>query len=268
MISFNSLKIFITLNSLLCTSGYIEYLIDNSLDFFITFNTILLKNYFFISLIDYNLKSKKVLESNKRTKPIESFYKEFDMFVVSSTFTETCTSLIVKSYILENKTDIFYDLIYFIPISFCYEIVFDFFHYITHFISHSRYIYPYTHKLHHKHKYPTSILTFYHHPLDLIITNMIPNLLTIYIGFSNISLFQYKLLTVYKTFIEISGHSGKEYNGSSFTQFFWLPKFFNIHLKTEDHDLHHSANNCNYAKRFTIYDKIFGTYKKIEKVKI
>ena len=227
MISFNSLKIFITLNSLLCTSGYIEYLIDNSLDFFITFNTILLKNYFFISLIDYNLKSKKVLESNKRTKPIESFYKEFDMFVVSSTFTETCTSLIVKSY-----------------------------------------IYPYTHKLHHKHKYPTSILTFYHHPLDLIITNMIPNLLTIYIGFSNISLFQYKLLTVYKTFIEISGHSGKEYNGSSFTQFFWLPKFFNIHLKTEDHDLHHSANNCNYAKRFTIYDKIFGTYKKIEKVKI
>ena len=247
MISFNSLKIFITLNSLLCTSCYIEYLIDNSLDFFITFNTILLKNYFFISLIDYNLKSKKVLESNKRTKPIESFYKEFDMFVVSSTFTETCTSLIVKSYILENKTDIFYDLIYFIPISFCYEIVFDFFHYITHFISHSRYIY---------------------HPLDLIITNMIPNLLTIYIGFSNISLFQYKLLTVYKTFIEISGHSGKEYNGSSFTQFFWLPKFFNIHLKTEDHDLHHSANNCNYAKRFTIYDKIFGTYKKIEKVKI
>ena len=266
MISINSLKIFITLNSLLCISTYMEYLIDNSLYFIITFNTILLKNYFFIGINDYNLENKMYIQANKRTKPIESFYKEFDMFVLSSAFIETFTSLIVKSYIIENKTDIFNDLIYFIPISFYYEIIFDFFHYITHYISHSKYIYPYTHKLHHKHKYPIPILTFYHHPLDLIITNMIPNLITIYLCFSNISLFQYKLISTYKTFIEISGHSGKQYNGSSFIQFFWLPKFFNIHLKTEDHDLHHSANNCNYGKRFTLYDKIFGTYKKLKKV--
>jgi len=216
-------------------------------------------------MVDYSLKNKEFIDSNKRSKPVESYYKEFDVYVISSTFIETITSLIVKNFIIENETNIFYDLVYFIPVSLLYEIIFDFFHYVTHFISHNKYIYPYTHKLHHKYKYPTSILTFYHHPLDLIITNTIPTLLTLYIGFRNISLFQYKLISMYKTFIEISGHTGKYCNSSSFTQFFWLPRFFNIHLTTEDHDLHHSANNCNYGKRFKLWDKIFGTYKNVKK---
>lgn len=64
-------------------------------------------------------------------------------------------------------------------------------------------------------------------------------------------------------FIEISGHIGKRMHPtSSFSQFIWLPKFFNIELYTEDHDLHHSHNNCNYSKRFSLWDKVFGTHKK------
>lgn len=42
----------------------------------------------------------------------------------------------------------------------------------------------------------------------------------------------------------------------------WLPRLFNFQLKVEeDHDLH-----CNYSKRFTLWDKVFGTF--VEKKEI
>jgi sterol desaturase/sphingolipid hydroxylase (fatty acid hydroxylase superfamily) len=70
------------------------------------------------------------------------------------------------------------------------------------------------------------------------------------------------MIIVYKNFIEISGHSGKKlYPTSCFSQFKWLPQWLNIELYTEDHDLHHSLNNCNYGKRFSLWDKLFNTYK-------
>ena len=73
---------------------------------------------------------------------------------------------------------------------------------------------------------------------------------------------QFNLIITYKLFIEISGHIGKKiYPTSCFSQFMWLPKLLEIELYTEDHDLHHSMNNCNYSKRFSFWDKLFGTYK-------
>ena len=146
-------------------------------------------------------------------------------------------------------------------ISFIFEIIFDFFHYWTHRISHNnKYLYIYSHKSHHKFRHPISILTFYHNPLDLIITNSIPQYLTLLL-FPYLSFFQFNIILTYKTFIEISGHSGKKlYPSGSFTQFIWLPKLLNISLYTEDHDLHHDKSNYNYAKRFSLWDKVFGTY--------
>jgi sterol desaturase/sphingolipid hydroxylase (fatty acid hydroxylase superfamily) len=77
-----------------------------------------------------------------------------------------------------------------------------------------------------------------------------------------ISLIMLNIILVYKTFIELSGHTGKKlYPSGSFAQFIWLPKMFGIQLYTEDHNLHHSKGNCNYAKRFSLWDRIFGTYK-------
>jgi sterol desaturase/sphingolipid hydroxylase (fatty acid hydroxylase superfamily) len=67
---------------------------------------------------------------------------------------------------------------------------------------------------------------------------------------------------VYKIFIEISGHCGKNINSCSFPQFVWLPKLFKIEMYAEDHDAHHRFNNCNYSKRFILWDKLFLTYKK------
>ena len=154
------------------------------------------------------------------------------------------------------------DILFFIPKSFVFELIFDFFHYSTHRILHEySFLYIHIHKKHHKYSYPMPILTFYHNPLDLIITNSIPQILTLVI-FPYISPFQFSVILTYKSFIEISGHSSKKlYPSGSFSQFIWLPRLLDISLYTEDHTLHHAINNCNYSKRFSIWDKIFHTYK-------
>lgn len=69
------------------------------------------------------------------------------------------------------------------------------------------------------------------------------------------------LMLVYKTFIEVSGHTGKQVKSSSFPLCIWLPRIFGIELYTEQHHLHHLNSNCNYSKRFSLWDKMFGTYR-------
>ena len=97
-------------------------------------------------------------------------------------------------------------------------------------------------------------------PFDLILSNSLPQYLSLVI-YPDISLFLYNIILVYKTFIEISGHCGKKlFPIGSFTQFVWLPTFFDITLYSEDHDLHHSKNKYNFSKRFSFWDKLFGTY--------
>jgi sterol desaturase/sphingolipid hydroxylase (fatty acid hydroxylase superfamily) len=55
-------------------------------------------------------------------------------------------------------------------------------------------IYSYVHKIHHKYNNIIPIITFYQHPIDILLTNSIPMFLSLYILPHNISLFQLKLL--------------------------------------------------------------------------
>jgi hypothetical protein len=74
----------------------------------------------------------------------------------------------------------------------------------------------------------------------------------------------FNFIIIYKTFIEICGHIGKKlYPIPSFSQFIWIPKLFNIQLYAEDHDLHHTLNNCNYSKKIHIMGQIINKYKYI-----
>ena len=114
--------------------------------------------------------------------------------------------------------------------------------------------------------HPVSIITYYQDPVDLIITNSLPTILSLYF-LSPIfipSYFQWNILILYKNFIEISGHVGKKMHPTCcFSQFFWLTKWLHIELYSEDHELYHSLNNCNYAKRFSLWDKLGNTDKSI-----
>lgn len=149
----------------------------------------------------------------------------------------------------------------FILLSFWFELVFDMGHYWSHRALHHPWIYASFHKKHHKFAHPTNIITFYQDPMDIILTNTIPMTLALSV-IPSIDLFQFHLLLIYKNYGEICGHLGKRtYPTSSFCQFIWLPRYWNMELYTEDHDLHHSLGCVNFSKRFSIWDKVFGTFR-------
>ena len=229
------------------------------------------RNYLLIHFIEYGTKNIAKITDDPSKLPIESYKYEFHKNVMTSTLVETGTHMFINANILTITSmnfsggEIYPDLLYFIPVTFLFEILFDFFHYLTHRALHHSSVYKYIHKKHHKFAHPTAITTFYQDPLDLIITNSAPLIVSLlifpYLTNTSISYVQYNLIIVYKEFIEISGHSGKKCTTSSFPQFIWLPKMLHIELYTEEHDIHHSSNNCNYSKRFSIWDKVFKTYR-------
>ena len=173
------------------------------------------------------------------------------LYFCSSNLLQSITELFIEHYLVRVKT-----INYFIVRLFAFEICLDFFHYTAHRISHTFYRF---HKVHHHYPHPELINTYYHHPMDLIILDCIPTLLSFWIvPFNSPS-----LVLIYKSFIEISGHSGKYSAPSScFPICVWLPRLLGIELYTEDHDLHHSENIINFSKRFSLWDRVFGTFKR------
>lgn len=261
MISLNSIKNFVIVNTTLFVISSIDYLFSsNRLAFPIT----LIRNYFFLNILDYITKDKPYIKEKERKFILEKYRTEFNIYLCSSTIIETITNLFLeKQFVVNDDNNM--DLLYFIPISFMFEIIFDFFHYWSHRMMHqNKTLYQIIHKDHHRFNYPIPITTFFQHPIDLLISNSTPSFISFFIitrlfGFG-ITKFLFKLIMTYKIYIEIAGHCGKEMKTPSFPQFIWIPKLLHIELYTVNHDLHHSSNNCNYSKRFSIWDKAFGTY--------
>lgn len=154
----------------------------------------------------------------------------------------------------------------FIVNSFCLEVIFDFFHYWSHRLLHEKpALYRSLHSLHHHNANPTVYHTFNDTIVGTLFTNTIPHLLalTIFMALFGrpILHLEHSLLLVYKTFVEVSGHSGKELGkASSFPQFKWLPVWLGIELYTFDHHSHHRNAKRNFSKRFVLWDKVFDTY--------
>jgi sterol desaturase/sphingolipid hydroxylase (fatty acid hydroxylase superfamily) len=218
------------------------------------------RNFLAIYTINESIKHKTPIRENNTL--IQKYPNEFNMNVLTSTSVEAVTYYYITTKFADSFIDFdVFNLWYFIILSFYFEVVFDFFHYWLHRLLHeNRFLYRHIHKKHHTYSHPIAILTYYQEPVDLLLSNSIPTALTLMLS-PSMSLFEFNVILVCKTYVEISGHAGRHlYPSHSFCQFVWLPRIFGIQLYTEDHDKHHSINNCNYGKRFSLWDRAFGTY--------
>lgn len=186
-----------------------------------------------------------------RVQDISSYYIVY--------FLLTCGLKGYTHYIWSPTSLSDFSLLRFLVASFIFEVIFDLCHYWCHRLSHM-YMYRF-HKIHHIDVYTHSLSTYVMHPIDFICVYVIPFSVAYNILKDYIDPFTYSLITIYLTYQEIAGHLGKEMRPtSSFAQCIWLPRLLGIELYTEDHDLHHRKLHCNYGKRLSLWDKVFGTY--------
>ena len=146
--------------------------------------------------------------------------------------------------------------------SFAFEAIFDFVHYWLHRSAHAHpLLYRWVHKTHHSFGVCAEA-SFCMSPPDVALSYCDPFYVAYCYGGFGFSPFELQLLSTYLTYQEIGGHLNKHMRPtSSFAQCVWLPRWLGIELYTEDHDKHHSLNNCNFSKRFSLWDKLFGTFK-------
>lgn len=225
-----------------------------------------LKNIIVLAVVYYYIQSKPAVSRNHKT--------EVSLPLCAHFMLTTCQEAVVYTLLsrqtvvcLDNLCIAFGVFMYFI-MSLIYELSFDLLHYLTHRALHHPMVYRFCHKVHHHFHSPSVLTAFYHHPLDIVITNLAPIATTVLV----FSLYepdhrriQLALLFTYKTFTEVSGHSGKALAPAScFPQCIWLPRWLGIELYAEDHQRHHEKGQCNFSKRFSFWDKVFGTFEYVQ----
>ena len=269
-ISKKSILTFFNVNTILVSISFIKYIIfKNTLKFqqinifLIMYLTYIVRNYllFFLLTITSQRKQFVSIENNEN----KSNYKiENHLYLYSNTFFDVIiTFIFYKNIVEKDQLNILKSLLYFIPKSLLFEIILDLFHYWSHRFFHlNKYLYKNIHKTHHKYKNPVLINAFCFNYLDILFTVTIPIIIILKIIPFNISLFEYIMISVYKQYTELAGHSGKRFSPAScFPQCIWIPRLLKIELYAEDHDIHHKLSIYNFSKRFSLWDKIFGTYK-------
>lgn len=267
-ISKKSLLTFCVVNGSLISFSLINYVCIfyiNDLAFFnklwTTYCVYLSRKYLMMTYLSYVTRYKRFI-SPANSNSLANYQPMSHLYVLSATFVDAMTSLLLYDRFIYNERTISRSLLYFIPVSLPFEIILDFFHYWMHRIAHlNKILYIYIHKTHHRHVNPVFINAFYFSPVDSVWSLTIPMVLTVSMSPYRLSLFDYVMLSVYREYTELAGHSGKMLApGSSFPQCIWIPRLLKIQLYAEDHNLHHKVGNCNFAKRFSLWDKLFGTY--------
>eukprot|EP01084_Bolivina_argentea_P092982 167246_1 len=156
--------------------------------------------------------------------------------------------------------------ILFVAKFFCWEVWFDFGHYWGHRMAHIyKSLYEFGHIVHHESLSTDAFdglnITFD----DALLTNFVPHMLSLFIttqifGFKSFSTLEYHIMGSYKTFVEVTGHVGADFRGRSFPLFPPLPYYLGIDIGTSAyHSVHHLYNMYNFSKRFTLWDRVFGT---------
>jgi sterol desaturase/sphingolipid hydroxylase (fatty acid hydroxylase superfamily) len=217
---------------------------------------LLARNYLLIGLVEFGSRHKP-----KLGEPCGSLVALHGSVIQTTALEAVTLACIVRSLAFAVESPMWSQMLWFFPLSFWFEVVFDFFHYWGHRALHTnRWLYRHVHKKHHTFEHLCTLVTYYQDPFDLLLTNSAPLLIALWLS-PAMTWLQFHVILCFKEYIEISGHCGRcVYPASSFSQFVWLPRALGIQLYSEDHQLHHTARTKNYGKRFALWDKVFGTY--------
>jgi hypothetical protein len=261
---YKSIQIFALINIPLVSLASLEYHLFYSVTYpyLFLYISMLLKNIVMASIIDWLNRDHSYIVARQEMSNIN---KEGGKNLLSVSLIDLLSLYIALEYSTVRTDTGVADYLLFIPRSFCFEISFDFFHYCFHKVCHTvPYLYKHIHSHHHASPAITVYTTFEQHPLDLVLTNMLPILFTAALMTPNHH-FMF-LFFWYKSFLEISGHLGKENKGLSFPQCIWIPKTLGISLKSKDHNYHHMrplkilANDFLFGIRCLEHLKNKGSY--------
>ena len=142
-----------------------------------------------------------------------------------------------------------------------FELIFDGLFYIAHRAVHSHpLVYRLVHKLHHKHTHELWLLSSLQMtPADVLITHTLPVLGALWAVPIRPGL-ELAVAKTYLLFQELYGHAGVEHKGRNFGPAPFLAAYFDVELRAVDHQRHHIQASCNFSKRFSLFDRLFGTW--------
>jgi methylsterol monooxygenase/4-alpha-methyl-delta7-sterol-4alpha-methyl oxidase len=130
----------------------------------------------------------------------------------------------------------------------------DFSFYWIHRLLHWKRIYPHVHKIHHEYNVTVSIAAEYAHPLEFLLSNLIPSTLGVKILGGHVHFATHIMWLVMRMMETVDGHSGYEFS--------WSPyRLLPLSGSSIYHNFHHSNNTGNYGSFFTYWDTICGTNK-------
>lgn len=184
-------------------------------------------------------KSKNILTFNK-------LWNTFKLVICNQLLLPIISYLLYPFFKINNQFS-FFELLYFIPFMIIEELVF----YYTHLLLHFPLFYKYIHKIHHTWIYPISLSCIYAHPIEFIISNIFPTILSLLLfSYLNIyiSLYFYWMWISIGFINTIYAHSGY----SCRTYYEW-------------HFYHHISFNYNYGVSMFM-DKLMNTYKNIKRL--
>ena len=243
MLSLKSAYHYAFTNGTIVTFAYLHYSAQSYLLLYLIF-----RNFALVYLIDYMTMGRVLYMSPSGL---------YERHTIQSAGVEYLVLSMLPTLYPSNS----FNLITFIPLSFVFEIIYDFFFYWGHLMSH---VYGVSwHKKHHEHVQLMPFVAFHHDPSDELL-KLIPFLLAqrlIHMVYP-MSALEIALLATYKVYIEITGHiSCSSKRTCSFPQCIWLPRVLGIELYADDHATHHAYSNFNFGKRFTLWDRVFETYR-------
>jgi len=128
----------------------------------------------------------------------------------------------------------------------------DFFFYWGHRLLHHPKLYPYIHKIHHEYNITISLCAEYAHPLEFVVSNLLPTNSGPKILGSRVHFATYCIWIIIRLMETADGHCGYEFS--------WSPyRLLPLSGSSIYHNFHHSHNVGNYGSFFTIWDTLCGT---------